>query len=183
MKLVSAKPLLLGKILITVFCVATTGMSPLAISSGVPDRTVAIKRSVLPSEAIEIVRVRGIDSENFLDDLGIEVKNAGSKPIYFLELAITRVEYHAANTGGLTLRFGPSRLSQIGSQVQASDESIKPGESVVVRPSADEIKGYKAAIEAGKWRADAFDTLFVWFQKLNYGDGTGYVLNHSIDRG
>lgn len=145
-------------------------------------RAIAIKKSVFPTEAIEIVRFQGADSNDFLKEFGIEVKNVGEIPIYYLAIAIARKESQVANSGGLTLEYGSRRLLRIGSLARSDDLSIKPGESVLLKVRPDEIKGYEAAIKEGKWPRHAFDTIFIWFQLLNYGDGTGYELNSRIDK-
>ena len=53
---------------------------------------------------------------------------------------------------------------------------------MILRIRPDVVDGYKAALKTESITPEIFKNLVMLFQVLNYGDGTGYVINVSVDK-
>jgi hypothetical protein len=129
-----------------------------------------------PAEALKVVEVRNLNSENFPVALEVVVKNASDKPIYHIGLA----GVFSGSAFGTGFSYGARRLSDVQEIAAAEDKPIKPGETVILRQQRGVIEGYRAALREQSALASAISNskrLVLVFQTLNFGDGTGYILD------
>lgn len=106
-------------------------------------------------------------------DLEIEVKNTGTKPIYFMYMVVDLPDFvlDDGNPVGFQVRYGRSELVLIDTPVLPDDVPILPGESVTLKIRESSWEGYKA-IRDKKRKADPKKVRF-GLQLVNFGDGTG----------
>ena len=119
-------------------------------------------------------RVADPQNERWLRDLEVEVTNTGSKPVYFVSLLLL---LPGAKMGGVQpvykLKFGSPELGSFTAIARPEDVPLAPGESAVVKvPEIDAVKWEK-------WKARGAATdpqkLVLVLNRLNFGDGTGFV--------
>ncbi|MCA1849725.1 MAG: hypothetical protein LC672_01400, partial [Acidobacteria bacterium] len=105
-------------------------------------------------------------------ELEIEVKNTGSKPIYFMYLVIVmRDMIVAGHPAGFQLTYGRKELVRLDAPKLPDDIPLMPGETTVLRISEVQVSGYeKLRDEEGRPEPKKieFD-----LQLINFGDGTG----------
>ena len=138
---------------------------------------------MLPKGVIEILKVEGLDTEDFLSDFAVEVKNVCQKPIYKITFYIDFLNCFPAagqNRCGLMLCYS-NRIFHKMEPPNEGDKPILPGETVAIKFSPEESKGLREALKEGIVREGLFDKLSIWFQAANFGDGTGYHLINCCD--
>jgi hypothetical protein len=105
-------------------------------------------------------------------ELEIEIKNTGTKPIYFMYLLLVLTD---VTTGGypyaMKLDYGRKDLLRLYTPLQPDDVPIRPGETITLKISESQVKSYE------DWRDEEGrdDPKKVDFdlQLINFGDGTG----------
>jgi hypothetical protein len=112
---------------------------------------------------------KDLKNEHWLRDLEIEVTNSGDKPIYFLSVVLTMVGVRApdGNEYGFPLHYG--KAWHLSVPPGPNDIPLQPGETYIFRIPVAWIKGWetdKRYLQPKQVR--------VTFQKLNFGDGTGF---------
>jgi len=118
---------------------------------------------------------KDLDNENWLRDLEIEVKNTGTKPIYFLELQVYLPETRGPDgniVGFGGLFYGRTDLISISAPLKADDVPLKPGETHIFTIPKNSVGGWKLLV-----RDDHISQpkkVRVIFQFINFGDGTGF---------
>jgi hypothetical protein len=120
-------------------------------------------------------KVKDLKNDDWFGDLEVEITNTGSKPIYFLSIALLLPDV-LTNDGrnyGYKLRYGRVALAAFEEPVRPDDVPILPGESVTVKGHADEVEGWKRFRAKGKLTNPK--KLEFKFQEINHGDGTGFV--------
>ena len=116
-----------------------------------------------------------LKNEHWAGDFELEVKNTGSKTIYFLVLGLVLPEITMPdrNPYGFSLHYGRSELVEITASVTPEDISIKPGETYVFKIPAHQIAGLEDYIRREQIQPPK--KVQILFQLLNFGDGTGFV--------
>ncbi len=76
-------------------------------------------------------KVKKLDNEEWMRDLGIEIKNTGEKPIYYLNLIVSLPDVITEKGISLAfpLRYGRSELLRFSASLQSDDVPISSGES------------------------------------------------------
>lgn len=124
---------------------------------------------------IKVVDIRNLQEDDWVEKLEVEIKNISDKPIYYIRLAIIVDEIKPAPNFyplNFVYRFGNSRHINLGSLAEPEDESIKPGESLVIKIPQDQVEGWN------RWKAEQnfppVTKVQFYFELVNFGDGTGY---------
>jgi hypothetical protein len=113
------------------------------------------------------------ENKNWARELEIEVKNTGSKPIYYLYVSVLMPEFLLENGHpvGFSSVYGRRELAYIETPVQADDVPILPGESITLKIPEKQARGYENIREAG--RRDDPQKVELHMRIINFGDGTG----------
>jgi hypothetical protein len=135
-------------------------------------------RTVL-TEVIEIKKVENLQSDDFPRGFAIEVKNISKKPIYFIDIAV--VLPNAAPGGmliGFSLDYGKSRLISFDNRPEPTDLPIAPGETGILKPdvSGQSTRKFLENMLGTSNIETALSPVVLWFQVINFGDGTGYIV-------
>jgi hypothetical protein len=106
--------------------------------------------------------------------LEIEVRNTGTKPIYFLYLIVDLPDFvlEDGHSIGFQVRYGRGELVDLEAALSPNDAPILPGESITLALAERQWKGYEA-IRGQKNKADAMK-VEIRMQMINFGDGTGF---------
>jgi hypothetical protein len=106
-------------------------------------------------------------------DLEIEVRNTGTKPIYFMYMVVDLPDFllEDGNPVGFQVKYGRGELVLMDTPVLPDDVPILPGESVTLKIRENSWQGFKA-IRDKKNKADPKKVRFD-LQLINFGDGTG----------
>src|SRR4030095_4395923 len=77
------------------------------------------------------IKVKNLDNEKWVRDLGVEVTNTSDKPIYFLELWVTLPELvlESGRPLGFPLRYGRIQFVDFNTVPLPEDVPIQPGET------------------------------------------------------
>jgi hypothetical protein len=111
-------------------------------------------------------------NRDWLREMEIEIKNTGSKPIYYLYVVIRLPEMIVAGHQlGFQLKYGRRDLLFLDTPVKPEDVPILPGESITLRPPQSDVRAYEK-IRDTEGRPDQKKVEFD-FQFINFGDGTG----------
>ena len=105
-------------------------------------------------------------------EVEIEVKNTGTRPIYYLVLLLELPEVRVAEGHTLfDLRYGNKKFMNFAAGAQAGDSSLKPGETTVLK-IPDKLMGW----EDSPWARNSPEPkrFMLRFQELSFGDGTGF---------
>ncbi len=114
-----------------------------------------------------------MDNENWAREMEIEVKNTGSKPIYYLSMTIIMPEM--VNDNGYPLAFGihygRKELLYLDTPLLPEDLPIRPGESTTLKVSENQV----SAFEEMRPREKVSNPKKVefWLGYVNFGDNTG----------
>lgn len=151
---------------------ATPGKPVQAQSSN--QRRLAYRHKV---NGIKIVDVRNFKSDNWVEELEIDVKNISDKPIYYILLwvRVDEVKWPPRNFPvAFQLEYGSRPLLNVGDLAGPDDISLKPGESYTFKIPEKQIKNWN---EKKKEMGDSFPAITeieLYVQMVNFGDGTGY---------
>ncbi|HKP36603.1 MAG TPA: hypothetical protein VJT71_07065 [Pyrinomonadaceae bacterium] len=140
----------------------------------------------LPKHLPIKVRIKGekekalkeIENDHWIRDFELEVKNTGTRTIYYLVLILGMPELKFGQ-GNMVfdLRFGDKKFMNFASGAKPEDVSLRPGESCFLKlnPAVD-------------WREHSRDMphwpkpkrLILQFQEINFGDGPGFRTTDGI---
>ncbi|MCA1565126.1 MAG: hypothetical protein LC803_05730 [Acidobacteria bacterium] len=115
---------------------------------------------------------KNLKNRNWARELEIEVKNTGSKPIYFMYMVIVMPDVTVGSFPyGIQLHYGRKDLVRLSTPIRSDDVPILPGESVILKVSESQVKAYEGSRDEEKRN----DTRKIEFdlQLINFGDGTG----------
>jgi hypothetical protein len=120
-------------------------------------------------------KLKDSKNEDWFNDLEVEITNTGSKPIYFVEIALFLPDVEAANgfNSAYKLEYGRIALAAFEEPVRPDDVPIQPGDSVTIKGHLNEIKDWKHF--RAKRKLINPKKLEIKFQEINHGDGTGFV--------
>jgi hypothetical protein len=117
---------------------------------------------------------KNLNNGHWLRDLEIEVKNTGTKPIYFLVLALDLPETKGPDGSlmGWDLHYGRSDLISITAELKPDDIPIRPGEMHVFTIAERFVSAFEEIMrENGLAQPKRVRAIF---QFINFGDGTGF---------
>jgi hypothetical protein len=118
--------------------------------------------------------VKDLKNKNWVRDLEIEVKNTGSKPIYYLNMdIIMRDLLEGGYPTALHVSYGRKELFRFSAPLLPDDVPILPGESVTLKVPDYWVRGYEYHREI-KNRPDP-KKVELNLQLINFGDGTGLL--------
>ncbi|MFY9620731.1 MAG: hypothetical protein WAM70_04570 [Pyrinomonadaceae bacterium] len=117
---------------------------------------------------------KDLANDKWLRELEIEVKNTGTKPIYFLAFVMTLpdVKGPSGNPMGHDLLYGRGGLISITEPIRPSDIPIAQGETHVFTMPERYVRGWTRAMRDHNLRQPK--KVQIVFQFINFGDGTGY---------
>lgn len=128
---------------------------------------------------------KDLKNEKWVRDFELEITNTGDKPIYFLSLLIELPEIIApyqigpdVNKIGFSIHYGRGQLIDIETKPWPDDIPIKPGDTYVYGFSDLVVESW----EKFRLRENKPDAkkLILYFQALNFGDGTGFIGNDGM---
>lgn len=120
-------------------------------------------------------KVKDLNNDGWLGDLEVEVKNTGTKPIYFLQIVLDLPDVFAPNglNIGYVLSYGRGELISINEPLRPDDVPIKPGEVAVLSVPANLAEVWKLARAKGSLTNPRKIEFSFYF--INFGDGTGLI--------
>lgn len=115
-----------------------------------------------------------VENKKWLRELEIEVKNTGTKPIYYVALSIDLPDVYV---GGplltIGMQYGRKDLFYPETPVEPGDVPIMPGGSITIRPSAQSTKAFEYhRDELKEW--DDPKRVECGMLAITFGDGTGH---------
>jgi hypothetical protein len=115
---------------------------------------------------------KDLKNKGWLRELEVEVKNTGSKPIYYVQLLLDLPDVFV---GGYPLAFsvsyGRRELFYPETPVESGDVPIMPGESATLKAGAHTVKGYEYHRDELRERDDP-KRVVCWVTVIKFGDGT-----------
>lgn len=115
---------------------------------------------------------KNVKNRKWARELEIEVKNTGSKPIYFMYLVIVMPDVIVNNhPSGFQVTYGRKELVRLTAPLNSDDVPILPGETTILKISQAQVRGFEKTRDEEK-RGDAKKVEFD-LQLINFGDGTG----------
>jgi hypothetical protein len=107
-------------------------------------------------------------------DLEVEVKNVGTKPVYFLVVVFVLSDFVLEDGQPLvfSVRFGRKELADLDAPLQPDDVPIQPGETYTLKVPENQWRGYRN-IRDGRKKPDPKKVRFE-MQMISFGDGTGF---------
>ncbi|HLM58495.1 MAG TPA: hypothetical protein VK422_20500 [Pyrinomonadaceae bacterium] len=115
---------------------------------------------------------KDLKNKGWARELEIEVKNTGSKPIYFMYMVVHLPDFVLAdgNPVGFQVKYGRGLLVRYETPLEPDDKPILPGESVTLKIPEKKVRGYEGFREMDK-KEDPKKVEFI-LQMINFGDGT-----------
>jgi hypothetical protein len=164
---------LLSSLIVVCGMAASTAQSPVKQEREIEDKIP--KRLPIRVKIKKPEKLKDLKNEDWLDDVEIEVTNTGTKPIYFLSIALSLPDVFAddGRSYGYKLRYGRVALADFGEPVRPDDVPLQPGESITLMPPANHMHGWKG-LRADKEISNPKKLVFD-FQEINFGDGTGFL--------
>ena len=102
----------------------------------------------------------------------VEVKNTGSKPIYYLYVILTMTDLVLDNghPTAFLVAYGRKELAYIETPLEPEDVPIRPGETVTLKIRENQVKGFEHLRDE---RGANPKKIELNMQIINFGDGTG----------
>ena len=117
-------------------------------------------------------KVKDLKNQKWLGEIELEVKNVGTKPIYYILMTLVLPDVKVNGvTVGYRLRYGRSDFVDLFEPVRPEDVPLLPGESYVFKVEEKSVRGFEFGLSKGLI-PDAKKT-FVHLQMITFGDGTG----------
>ncbi|HEV2864002.1 MAG TPA: VCBS repeat-containing protein [Pyrinomonadaceae bacterium] len=121
-------------------------------------------------------KLKDLKNKGWARDFEVEVKNTGTKPIYFLQLTLAFPEPELNILGhrqALTMSYGRSRIGIPGNVAEPDDVPILPGETITLKLKEKEARAYEMFRDS-EGRPDPkkveIEVVYVFF-----GDGTAFI--------
>jgi hypothetical protein len=139
------------------------------LKNAVPDH-VPVKVRVKNEQAL-----KRLNNKNWARELEVEVKNTGSKPIYFVNVEIVMPEI-VINGGQLVMMmaYGRKELVFPDTPVEPSDVPILPSDSITLKIPERRVKGYEKSRDEDKIYSDPVK-IEIEVQVIRFGDGTSLI--------
>jgi hypothetical protein len=143
-----------------------------------------MKSPRMPTDTtVEIVDIRNLQSEHWLRDLEIEVRNNSNKPIYFLEVILyfpdipKITDAEGIERGFATsLIYGRRELAKLKQQTNLEDVPIQPGGKCILRIPEPKWKGIESHLAKNNISQSTIKRIRLRVYTLNFGDGTGFKI-------
>ena len=117
---------------------------------------------------------RDLDNENWARDFEIEVENTGTKPIYSLAFLLEVPDAKIADSYQVfTIVYGRTELFDLNNSPGKDDMPIKPAETKTLTLDNSGIQGWDQARASGLVPRQIRGARLI-FQRLSFGDGTGF---------
>ena len=129
---------------------------------------------------IGITAVRNITSENWLQDLEIEIENRSSKPLYFLEIILSFPDIPRRPVDGamrgqiISLTHGDVRLMNKNEYATLEDVPIKPNQKLILRIPESKWKGFESVLNELNISKSSIKKIGIRVNMGSYGDGIGF---------
>jgi hypothetical protein len=122
---------------------------------------------------------KNLKNKNWARELEVEIKNTGTKPIYYLYVVLVMPDVIVrGHPSSLRTIYGRKELAFFDTPLEPGDVPILPGESVTLKFPENQIRGYEIGREEDN-RPDPKKVEF-YLQILNYGDGTGFEASENL---
>lgn len=162
--------------LVAVFGFVTSGAHPQTIT---PARNEREFKNSIPEHLPIKVKVKGeksfkdLKNKHWLRELEVEVKNTGSKPIYYVQLLLDLPDVLVDGYPlAINLHYGRTELIYPETPVESGDMPILPGESITLKAEAQTVKGYEYHRDELRERDDP-KRIVCNVTAIKFGDGTG----------
>ncbi|MFN2480271.1 MAG: hypothetical protein ABR554_02145, partial [Pyrinomonadaceae bacterium] len=131
----------------------------------------------LPEHVPIKVKVRNLNHEKWADNLEVEVKNTGEKPIYFLFLIITLPDVRSDGNRVMSfqLLYGREELVDFTAPIRSDDIPIRPGETQVLKIPEQFSQGWERFAARRNLPKTEPRKIQIRLGELNFGDGTGFM--------
>jgi len=115
-----------------------------------------------------------LTNEHWLRAFELEVKNTGTKPIYFIELVLDFPETRGPDGSQIaySLMYGRGELISIMEPLKATDIPLNAGETHVFKLAERYLKGWDNLVQQD--HIPQPKKVSVVFQFINFGDGSGF---------
>ncbi|MEN3334778.1 MAG: hypothetical protein V7641_4143 [Blastocatellia bacterium] len=165
-------------------------LSPLTAVSVAQQESViqerAIKMNVPLHFPLTVMEVRNLQSDNFLRDMEIVIKNTSTKPICYIHTSM-RLPDLIIPENGLTYAFpvifGAHRLLIDEEIPSPEDPRINPGETYVLKIEKGIWKGFETYRSTHTVDPSATYRIQLIIQIFRFADGTGYNFSNYIAPG
>ena len=128
---------------------------------------------------LRVRQLKNVQSENWPNDLQIEIENVSDKPIYFVNAVLSFPDDPAPNgISGILLQYGKPENLDIAKIAKTEDEHLDPGKTTTLIISSVYKKGL---IAKQKKAPQNLKKLEFWFDTISFGDGTGFQLDQFVD--
>ncbi|MBI1766184.1 MAG: hypothetical protein HYR56_32675 [Acidobacteria bacterium] len=135
---------------------------------------------------LRMIRMQGIEGEDWLNEFELEYKNFSEKPIYYICIYVILPETGPyGGTAGFRLEFGNPEFSHISRYATTEDVALKPGESHVFKINKEHIKNHWDYLEhwtGQKGFSPVITKVEVDLYRVSFGDGTTYVAGELLPR-
>lgn len=167
---------------VVAFCgFAASGARPRQGSAATPARDERKFENTVPEHVPIKVRLRSeksfkdLKNKDWARELEIEVKNTGSKPIYYVYVVLTMPEIKVqGHELSMRTKYGRKELALPETSIEPSDVPIPPGGVITLRLPEDQVRGYEKARDNDGMYHDPKRVLLEVLI-IKFGDGT-YLL-------
>jgi hypothetical protein len=116
---------------------------------------------------------KNAENDNWMRELEVEVKNTGSKPIYYVQLSLHMPDVLiGGHPLAASMGYGRTALFYPETPVEPGDVPIMPGESVVLKVNGQNLKGHEYSRDVLKEVRNP-KRVVCWVSVIKFGDGTG----------
>jgi hypothetical protein len=137
------------------------------------------KSKEFPDMPVRVRQVKNVQSENWPNELQIEIENVSTKPIYFINAVLSFPDDPAPNgISGILLQYGRLENLDIARVAANGDEHLGPGETTTLVISDTYKKGL---VTKEKKAPQDFKKFEFWFDSISFGNGTGFQLDQFVD--
>jgi hypothetical protein len=161
-----------------------TAVSVAQQESAIQER--AIKMNVPLHFPLTVMEVRNLQSDNFLRDMEIIIKNTSTKPICYIHASVRLPDLITPETGrtyGFPVIFGTDRLMIAEEIARPEDPRINPGETCVMKIDEGIWKGFEVFRSNHDVPQSAIRRVQLTIQIFRFADGTGYNFSRYIAPG
>ena len=119
-----------------------------------------------------------LKNEKWVHDFELEVKNTGTKPIYYLRFVL-KPELNTPpgeRSIALMVQYGRAELFYKDEPATPEDIPIQPNQTVALKVYEDEAKGWDFYVKAQNLSEEKRkpQKATLYFEMLNFGNGSGY---------
>lgn len=174
----AASTVFLLSALVIFFGFAASGARPQNDGAATPARNEREFKVEIPEHLPIKVKLKSeksfkdLENKRWLRELEVEVKNTGTKPIYYLQFSCSMPDIIISG-GQLSfgMRYGRNELIYPETAVEPGDVPIMPGESATLKANEQNVKGYEYNRDVGKENDDP-KRVVCHVVVIKFGDGT-----------